>query len=865
MVPAAERAEAASTMTCPGAPGPIGPGTAGSPADGFTPLTPVRLLDTRFGTGGVDQRPDANCVVRIDVAPVVGSSATAVALSVLAVDADRRGFLTAYPCGSLRPPTSNVNPRAGVPTPNLAIVTLDTTREVCVYTNVATHLVVDATGWFGPGGARFNDQAPQRVLDTRDELAPLPATTVRKVRLGGPIVPAGADGVAVNITVSEPDADGWILAYPCTTDLPLASTVNYLAGEDRAGITMVGLDAAGDLCLYSLRTTQVIVDLQGWYGGSGDGSIEPLVGARVVDSRDGTGGWSGPMGPGEVRSFDPYAGGKVPDNSYAVALNVIATEAQSAGHLRVYPCGATMPNVSAVNFLPGDEATNMVVTSIGDDGLVCVFASTPTHVVVDAFAAATAPGLVQSLAISTFATFDRDISDYAQRCTADPTSVNLTVEGLPRTTVRVDGVSVGRGTTVSKGLGPDDALTVTVTRDDEMVEYWWRCLPADFPVTGWSAPGEPNTGWYLVTFGGLGGPGPTPYVAILDTNGTPVWYKRTDRTPLDLKVLSDGTLAWTPLLGAAYGVHPTHGYEVHTLDGSLVDTVASVDSPSDHHELLELANGNWLIVTYRVRLDTVDLTAIGGGAAETVVDSVLQEVDAQGNLVWEWDSKDHLAVTETTTIFRVGANSVPGAGDLVDLVHVNSVDELPDGDLLVSGRHLDAVFRVDRSTGDIEWKLGGTNAGDNPDGAVALTIVDDPLNGTIHAHDARVLDADTITVFDNRSGNGVGQPARAVRYDIDEGTSTARLTSELRNPRGRSSGGLGSFQVLPDGHWLINWGSVPNDGRMVEEFTDSGQLVVALDHAGQSYRTTKVPLDALDIDELRANAGGLAEAQPPPP
>ena len=231
--------------------------------------------------------------------------------------------------------------------------------------------------------------------------------------------------------------------------------------------------------------------------------------------------------------------------------------------------------------------------------------------------------------------------------------------------------------------------------------------------------------------------------------------------------------------------------------------------------------------------------------------------------MWEWNSADHFAVSETTTIFRVGANSVPGAGNLVDLVHVNSVDEYPGGDLLVSGRHLDAIFRIDRSTddGDVEWKLGGTNTGDNPDGAVALGIVDDPFNGTIHAHDARVIDADTITVFDNRSGNGVGQPARAVRYDIDEGAGTARLVAERRNPRGRESGGLGSAQVLPGGHWLINWGSVPNDGRMVEEFTASGQLVAALDHAGQSYRTVKVPLDALDIDDLRANAGGTAEAQ----
>lgn len=861
-VPDPEPAEAASTITCPGTPTPVGAGSPGTPSDGFEAIAPNRLLDTRNGRGGVDLRPDRNCVVRIDVSDVVTADATAIALSVLAVDADERGFLTAYPCGGLRPPTSNVNPRPGVPTPNLAIVTLDTTRAVCIFTNVATHLVVDATGWFAPGGARFNEQPPDRVLDTRTEAAPLPATTVRRVSLAGTAIPAEARAVTANVTVSEPDGDGWLLAYPCTTGLPLASTVNYLDGEDRAGVTMVGLDAGGDLCLYSLRETQVIVDLQGWFGDAGDSMVEPLVGTRIADSRNGTGGWTGRFGPGGVRSFDPVASGLVPDHAYAVTINLIATEAASAGHLRAYPCTSAMPNVSAVNYIPGDEATNMAVVPLGDDGRVCIFASSPVHVVVDAFAAATTPTLVRALSISDFGGFDTSITDYAQVCDAAPTTVELSVRGLPGSTLSIDGATADLDTRVTSNLGPDEAISVKIERDGEVAEYWWRCLPADFANYTFAVPGEPSDGWYLTSFGFAAAEGGS-FVVIMDHRGTPVWYKRTTAPVIDAKSFDGDTLAWTELLGRAFGADPAGAYEVHGLDGSLTGEVSAVGSPTDHHELLRRDNGNFLILTYRQR-GPVDLTVLGAGfgAAENVLDSVIQEVDPDGNLIWEWDSKDHVAIEETTFPERFTANGFPAAtGGFVDLLHINSLDEYDNGDLLVSARHIDAIFRIDRTTGDIEWKLGGS--GTNPDGATQLAIGGDPFNGVLRTHDARVLDADTITAFDNRSENGVGQPARAVEYNIDDVGATATLVWELRNPKGGASGGLGSVQRLPDGNTLIDWGSLPpGDPRVIEEFDASGQPVVTIDHAGQIYRVVKLAPDWFDIDALRANAGGTAEPRP---
>src|SRR5207342_1869685 len=97
----------------------------------------------------------------------------------------------------------------------------------------------------------------------------------------------------------------------------------------------------------------VIVDVNGYFVPERFGPkaiIQPFAGQRIVDSRDGTGGWSTPMAGNEVRSFDPTTGSAAIDNVYAASLNVIATEGAGAGHLRLFPCGGPTPLVSSLNF-----------------------------------------------------------------------------------------------------------------------------------------------------------------------------------------------------------------------------------------------------------------------------------------------------------------------------------------------------------------------------------------------------------------------------------------------------------------------------------------------------------------------------------
>jgi hypothetical protein len=848
-------------------------GFTAKPAPSFTALAPQRLVDTRDGTGGPTTPLGAGCTMRISFAAStsVPSTASAVALSVVAIDAAARGFLTVYPCSVGRPGTSNLNTRPGVPTPNLVTATLDANREVCVFASVPTNVLVDLTGWWGPGTHRFYDLDPVRTLDTRGAprpgagTGPILANTVFTVPMAGPWVPADTTSVVLNLTVVGAVGAGWLLAFPCGTTPPLASNLNFLAAEERAGSAIVGIGTGGAVCLLTNVDVHVIVDLNGMYGPAPDfgstGVVQPLSGTRVLDSRFGTGGWTTQLAAGEIRAFDPVVATPYATSASAVALNVIATESRGRGHLRVFPCGSALPTVSSVNFTGVGEATNLVTMALGGDRRICIFALTATHVVVDLFGVVLHDGLVKDLVIDGATiqpAFTSDGTDYVIRCGSGTTPINLGARALPNTSVALDGVPLARYATPA--LQTDQAMTLRFTRGFDTVTYSFRCLPVDFPTLIVDRPGEPSPGWYLTTLGwNVTGSG--TFAVILDNRGVPVWYKRTTRPVIDLKRLNNGQLAWTPLLGSAYGVDPANGYRVVNLSGALVTQHRTVGAPTDHHDYIELPAGARAQIAY-VRRDNVNVTSLTGllgqtfFADETVVDNVIQEIDAGGSLTWSWSTDDHFAIAATR--FPQRFQQMPGAphGGEVDLAHINSINRQPDGDYIVSARHYDGVFRIDRATGEVQWTLGMA-ASANLDGAPALTIVGDPLGGPKRMHDAILSEDGILTMFDNRTGTG--QASRMVVYRINTVANTATMIRQFSDPLGaRTSFGLGSARIAADGSALITWGGLLPS---FEEIDAAGARLLAVSQpAGAlSYRTIKYPLSAFSIDQLRANAGGTAQ------
>lgn len=858
--PVPQPSAATTTLTCSDRADGSSIGT--SELDGYHPINPLRLVDTRDGTGGFTGEVDAGCtlVVELDDA-TVPDDATAVALSLTAI-ASERGWVVASACDADRPATSSLNFRPGrVATANLASVALGDARAVCLYASRRAHLIVDLAGWWADGPNRFSSIDPVRGYDTRElpGAARVRGGETRGIKIAGTHIPAGATVATVNLTVVGSDLPGHAVVFPCGFEAPLASNVNFLPGEARAVAAIVGLDSSGALCVRPHVDVHVIVDVTGYYAPTSDFSpspaLVPEVGTRLVDTRNTTGPWDSKFTAGQVRALDP--GGA--DNTVAVLVNVVSTESAGPGWVALFPCGGAVPFVSTVNFYDPGEATNLAVVELGDDGTICAKASISTHVVIDrvGYFAPADGGLADRLELKgrvAFPDFDPDGSDHAVICNSGPTTVNVDIGLVPGASAKINGGSVPEGVTAVP-VPQDGLFTVTLTRGQRSDVYYFRCVPPDFPVLEIDRPGEPAPGWYLTTFGMNGGAGGA-FLAILDHRGAPVWYKRAGAPAIDLKLWSNGRLAYTPLHGQAFGIDPTGGYRLTDLSGANRGELFTTDPstlPVDHHDMVEVPGNGRAMLSYPL-LPGQDLSAIGFGASETIADSVIEEIDASGVRTWFWRMSDHLPYAPDVVTFA--QRFAQTSANEVDVFHVNSLQRLGDGDYLVSSRHVDAAMRIDRTTGEILWSVGAEPpTGPGPDPMRRLTIVGDPLGGPRRPHDAR-LASGVLTLFDNRTATG--QPARVVAYRVDESAGTATWLWQADDSLGRSSQGLGSARLQPDGAAVVAWGGLQ---PMFEELAaDHTRLMaIAQEPAGNSYRIVKVPLGQFDVGVLRSSAGGNLE------
>jgi hypothetical protein len=449
--------------------------------------------------------------------------------------------------------------------------------------------------------------------------------------------------------------------------------------------------------------------------------------------------------------------------------------------------------------------------------------------------------------------FQRDVTDYVSRCTSGkPLTLSGQASGGEK-------VAIGSHKAQSGDFSQDvqrrtgEAVTVHVTSPTQPGTYHVRCLPPKFPRWSTSRAGTPQAQWYVLTPVGKASRG---YVAIFDTNGVPVWWRHSSSyAPWDAKPMPDGGIAWTHYLGDPFGQPGALGYEEQSFDGTRTATVRAVGTPTDTHDLQQLPNGHYLVISYHPR-PGVDLRAHGGPKDATVYDGEIQELTRKGKVAWSWKSNNHIDLAQTPTRWWQAMDHDQSRKKAAtkrywDLVHLNSVQPDSSG-LIVSARHLDAVFHIDRATKEIDWKIGGTPT------PQSLTVVGDPLGDQPFGgqHDARLYGDGTLTVFDNETLRG--RPPRAVRYSIDTATRTATFVESIGTPAVGESVFGGSARKLPGRDWVVYWGG----STVVTEQTESGTPVFELNFRDDrwGYRTVPILPGQLSAQTLRHGMDHIAKA-----
>ena len=249
------------------------------PTANFGALEPARLLDTRNSA-----IPGAGATTSLVVANRGGvpGNATAVTLNVTSTGSLGGGFATVYPCGTPRPNTSNINFAAGSTVANAVTSKVGADGAVCLYTDAATHLIVDVNGYYSPT-ANFGALEPARLLDTRNSAIPGAGATTSLVVANRGGVPGNATAVTLNVTSTGSLGGGFATVYPCGTPRPNTSNINFAAGSTVANAVTTKVGADGAVCLYTDAATHLIVDVNGYYPPTANfGALEP---ARLLDTR----------------------------------------------------------------------------------------------------------------------------------------------------------------------------------------------------------------------------------------------------------------------------------------------------------------------------------------------------------------------------------------------------------------------------------------------------------------------------------------------------------------------------------------------------------------------------------------------------
>ncbi len=334
-------------------------------------------------------------------------------------------------------------------------------------------------------------------------------------------------------------------------------------------------------------------------------------------------------------------------------------------------------------------------------------------------------------------------------------------------------------------------------------------LPDDFPELDifWTSKAAP--GVWIGNLGKKGG-----YRVILDNTGYPLFYSK-DQNFVHKLVLSNGLIAV---------VIKKQGHFV-LKDESF--TVVDIFGGSNGRCFVMLPNGHAIVGAGHNR--QIDMSqVIAGGRPDAVVQGKsFFEMDANKQVLFEWNCLDYMPLTETLADLTEKN---------IDFTHLNYVNiDVIDHNYLLSNRHSCSILKVSRTTGEIIWRLGGpandfTFIGEHEENAPYYFIAQ---------HSVHRLANGNILFFDNGgAGRALNIPersySRAVEYHLDEVNMTATLVWEYRKDPDVYASSNGDVQRFDNGNTLINWGSaVRNGAPIVTEVTPAGEVVFEMSFANQ--------------------------------
>lgn len=331
-------------------------------------------------------------------------------------------------------------------------------------------------------------------------------------------------------------------------------------------------------------------------------------------------------------------------------------------------------------------------------------------------------------------------------------------------------------------------------------------IPPDIPVPQIKYTKSPTDGYIFATvpYWGKG----NNYLVIYDNNGKPVYYRKTKSTCTDFKINSNGLITYYD-----YGTNKFY---------SMDSTMTVVDSffvkngaITDEHDIKFLKNGNVLLIGLDYKLVDMSSLVNGGSKNASVVVNVIQEIDKNKDVVFEWKAYENYKYTDAAPYVNLSDQAFVHS-------HINSIDLDKNENLIISTRNLDEITKIDRKTGKIIWRFGGKNN--------QFNIMNDSVKFSAQ-HSVTVLANGNLLVYDNGTYNSP-PIARAIEYKLDEDAKSATVVWKYSNVPYVQSKFWGNAQRLSNGNTFIAWGM---SSLAVTEVNSNGEKTFEMEFPADVY------------------------------
>ena len=379
------------------------------------------------------------------------------------------------------------------------------------------------------------------------------------------------------------------------------------------------------------------------------------------------------------------------------------------------------------------------------------------------------------------------------------------------------------------GFNPYESNEPGTTRDkdDTTATYPLDSMPKwTISINNNPAPGqifftnhEDQTGPYPFT---------NSFTTIINNDGSIVWARDQGKEGHDFKINANGYMT--------YFIGVREMWMEMDSNYNIIDSVQcknGYENSTNEHDMMWYPDNHIFLIAFDN--ETTDMTAYGGQPDATVQYLVLQELDQNRDVIFQWRSQDpgHFLFTDANQYTSL-TNSV------VDYIHCNSIFRDDDGNVVISNRNMDEVTKISPVTGNIIWRWGGENN--------QFTFVNDSnVKHFASQHDVQRIANGHMTMLNN-ANHMSPQISQAKEYSLDEMNKTATLQWSYQHPDVNGvkvyGSATGSVQRLSNGNTLIDWGLIPlnSDVPNQTEVDSLGNIKweMSFDSVGQkSYRIHK--------------------------